>query len=125
MFGDAYRFIRSNDPSLFTSGSPVPYAYEEIALLAMAMSPLAPDVILKSTASKLVDPRAGGRRKMICSELVAWVYRDVGLDPQVVFWQRLNSAGIFTSDDRRKDFTTPNMLARSTNLRLVGRLKGP
>jgi hypothetical protein len=125
IFGDAFRYIRSNDPSFFTSGSPVPYAYEEIVLLGMSVSPLIPDVVITGTARNLVDPRAGGRRKMICSELVAWIYRDMGLDPQVTFWRRLNSAGVFTNDDRRKDYTTPNMLARSPNFHLVGRLKEP
>jgi hypothetical protein len=125
MFGDAFRYIRSNDPSLFTSGSPVPYAYEEIGVLGMSVLPLTPDSFIISTVRSVVDPRAGGRRKMICSELVAWVYRDVGLDPQVTFWRRLNDAGVFMNDDRRKDYTTPNMLARSPNFQLIGRLKGP
>ncbi|HKS27589.1 MAG TPA: hypothetical protein VJS44_07205 [Pyrinomonadaceae bacterium] len=124
MFGEPYRYIRSNNPAFFTSGSPVPYAYEEIGLLTMAVKPLTLGITLRTLAI-VVDALAGGRRKMICSELVAWVYRDVGLELQMTYWPKLSDAGIFSTDDRRKDYTTPNMIARSSNLRLMGRLKGP
>ena len=62
---------------------------------------------------------------MICSELVAWVYQDAGLPLNVQYWRALNDANIFISDDRRRDYTTPNMIARSGDLARVGRYLGP
>jgi hypothetical protein len=62
---------------------------------------------------------------MICSELVAWVYEDAGLPLEVRYWRALTDAGIFSSNERRRDYTTPNMIALSGNLRRVGRILAP
>jgi hypothetical protein len=123
LFGPSDRFIRYDEPSFFTSfGSPLSYAFEEIAVLVAAVK--GNDSAL-SSALKLADLLAGGRRKMICSELVAWVYEDVGLDLPVTYWKRFTQSGLLNNDNRRKDYTTPNMLARSSNLHVVGRYLGP
>ena len=62
---------------------------------------------------------------MICSEFVAWVYEDEGLQPQAAkWWLALNSAGLLGSMNRKKDYTTPNMLAMSPSFKKAGRLKG-
>lgn len=121
LFGEPSRFTSALGPQ---SGSPLPYAFEEIALLTAAAN-WAPELILRRVVTGIVDPLAGGRRKMICSELVAWVYRDVGLDLEVTYWKRLTDANLLTTDERRKDYTTPNMIARSKNLNEVGRYLGP
>lgn len=85
-------------------------------------------LILNSDVKALVaaaDEFAGGRRKMICSELVAWIYRDAGLDLNVTHWKRFSDLKLLTTEDRRKDYTTPNMLATSRSLRQIGRYLGP
>lgn len=117
-------FIRSKSPGLFPSFSALPYAFEEIAVLGFAAGGLGAGP-LRAYVSTWVDPSAGGRRKMICSELVAWVYEDAKLPLEVQYWRALNDAGIFSSNERRRDYTTPNMIALSKNLRRVGRLIGP
>jgi len=94
------------------------------------------DVLRKAAGLKLslmplgayaaaVDLISGGKKQMICSELVSWAYHDAGLDPQATrFWPSLGS--ILTSDERHHDYTTPNTLAeRNSSFRQVGRLKGP
>ena len=124
IFGNPTRFIKNEDPTFSSSGSPLPYAYEEISLLGLTGLGT-PDLGLTRFVTGFVDPRAGGRRKMICSELVAWVYHDSGLDMDVPYWRKLIDARIFTTDDRKRDYTTPNMIARSRNLSLVGRYLGP
>jgi hypothetical protein len=62
---------------------------------------------------------------MICSELVAWAYHDAGLELYVPYWKVLSDLNIFTSHERQHDYTTPNMLAHSKNLGMVGRYRGP
>jgi len=113
------------------SGSPIPYAVSQINVLAylaaMRISLLGTflsNVELRALV-KLADEFAGGRRKMICSELVAWIYNDVGLALDVTHWKRFTDLNLLTTEDRRKDYTTPNMLARSRSLHLVGRYLGP
>ncbi len=62
---------------------------------------------------------------MICSEFVAWVYQRAGLDPQVTKWWRgIEEGNFLTNDNRRKDYTTPNMLAFSPKFKNIGCLKG-
>ena len=113
------------------SGSPIPYAVSQISVLAYVAAmrfPLLGRFILNSDVKALVavaDEFAGGRRKMICSELVAWIYRDAGLDLTVTHWKRFSDLKLLTTEDRRKDYTTPNMLAASRSLRQVGRYLGP
>jgi hypothetical protein len=109
---------------LLSWGSGIPYAYEEIKVLGLAALGT-PASLVRAYVIAQVDYAAGGRRKMICSELVACVYRDVRLPLNVQYWKALNDAGIFVSDDRRLDYTTPNMIARSYNLMRVGRYLGP
>jgi len=118
-------FIRSKSPGWFSSTSALPYAFEEISVLSIAALGFPGGPILQTYVATKVDPSAGGRRKMICSELVAWVYEDAGLPLEVRYWKALNDAGIFNSNERRRDYTTPNMIALSRNLRRVGRLIGP
>ena len=120
----AARLIRSDAPSFFQSGSLLPYAFEEITLLGLAGTGW-PGRVITLTIQNLVDPNAGGRRKMICSELVAWTYHDAGLELEVPYWKVLSDLNIFTSHERQHDYTTPNMLAHSRNLGLVGRYAGP
>ena len=121
LYGPRANFTSSVGPP---TGSRLPYAFEEIGVLAAAANNV-PEFVLRQGVTRLVDPLAGGRRKMICSELVAWVYRDVGLDLEVSYWKRLLDANLLTTDDRRKDYTTPNMLARSKSLKIMGRYLGP
>lgn len=103
--------------------APIPYAYEQISVLGQAAAvPLTAEMVLRRLA-EAADRRAGGRRKMICSELVAWVYSDLGLRPQVAYWRSLQNAGIISTDDRRFDYITPNVLALSGSFEPVGSLK--
>jgi len=118
------RLIRSDAPSFFAVGSFLPYAFEEITLLGLAGAG-SPARFILFTIQRLVDPNAGGRRKMICSELVAWTYHDVGLELEVPYWKVLSDLNIFTTHERQHDYTTPNMLAHSQNLALVGRYRSP
>ncbi len=124
IFGNPVNFVRRESPSFLTSGSPLPYAHEEITVLGLAAL-RTPGLLVRAFISNRVDPPAGGRRKMICSELVAWVYEDVGLELGVTYWKALSDANIFVSTDRKRDYTTPNMLARSKDLTFVGRYLGP
>jgi hypothetical protein len=124
IFGNPQNFIRDKSPWFLSWGSGLPYAYEEIQVLGLAALGT-PASLVRSYVISRVDRPAGGRRKMICSELVACVYQDVGLPLTVQYWRALNDAGIFDSDDRRLDYTTPNMIARSSNLMRVGRFLGP
>jgi len=124
MFGNPQNFVRDKSPWFLSFGSGLPYAYEEIKVLGLAALGT-PASLVRAYVITKVDYPAGGRRKMICSELVASVYQDVGLPLNVQYWKALNEAGIFVSDDRRLDYTTPNMIARSSNLMRVGRYLGP
>ncbi len=123
-FGDARRFIRSDSPSLITRGSVLPYAFEQIVLLGLASRGSLGSVI-RLTIQNVVDPTAGGKRKMICSEYVAWAYHDAGLELQVPAWRALSDLNVLTSHERQHDYTTPNMLALSQSLSIVGRYHGP
>ena len=124
IFGNPQNFVRASSPWFFSRGSGLPYAYEEIAVLGLAALNRPASTLQDFVAGK-VDPRAGGRRKMICSELVAWVYQDVGLPLNVQYWRALSDANIFTTFDRKLDYTTPNMIARSGDLARVGRYLAP
>jgi hypothetical protein len=123
-FGDASRFIRSDSPSFITRGSVLPYAFEQIVLLGLASRGSLGSVI-RLTIQNVVDPSAGGKRKMICSEYVAWAYHDAGLELQVPAWRALSDLNVLTSHERQHDYTTPNMLALSQSLAIVGRYHGP
>lgn len=113
------------------SGAAIPYAVSQIDVLSYIAAkdiPLIGSVLGNLDLRALValaDGSAGGKRKMICSELVAWVYRDAGLDLDVTHWKRLRDLSLLNNEDRRKDYTTPNMLARSRSLHLIGRYLGP
>ncbi|HEY6803511.1 MAG TPA: hypothetical protein VI306_08030 [Pyrinomonadaceae bacterium] len=123
-FGDSKQFIRFNSPSFFSVGSIEPYAFEQIGILTLASAgSLAPAITF--AVNHIVDPRAGGRRKMICSELVAWAYHDAKIDLEVQPWQSLKALNLFTSVERLLDYTTPNMLAQSKSLMFVGRYREP
>lgn len=124
IFGNPQNFVRDRSPWFFSWGSGLPYAHEEIKALSLAALG-SPAWAVQAYVTTKVDHPAGGRRKMICSELVAWVYQDVGLPLNVQYWRALSDAGIFISDDRRRDYTTPNMIAGSRDLTRVGRYLGP
>ena len=124
MFSNCSRVVRTDSPSFLTVGSFLPYAFEEIALLGLAGTGW-PGRVLTFTIQNLVDPNAGGRRKMICSELVAWTYHDAGLELDVPYWKVLSDLNIFINHERQHDYTTPNMLAHSRNLGIVGRYRVP
>lgn len=117
------RYISYKSPDFRTDGSPVPYAYGEIALLGMAA--IGASSVKLNLFAFGVDRLDGGKRRMICSEFVDWVYSDLGLDPEVKYWPQLLNSGIISSTDRRRDYTTPNMLARSLSFENSGRLLGP
>jgi hypothetical protein len=123
-FGDAKLFIRSDSPSFFSRGSVLAYAFEQIGLLGLASSDSLAATI-KTTLQTIVDPRAGGKRKMICSEYVAWAYHDAGLELEVPAWKSLSNLKLLDTHERQHDYTTPNMLALSKSLSLVGRYRGP
>ena len=111
--------------SLFTPlhGSLIPYAIEQITVLGSAARN-APALALRIAAAG-TDLLAGGKKKMICSELVAWVYHDAGLELNVEHWKSLVDANVLTTEARRMDYTTPNMIARSDSIHLVGRYLAP
>ena len=124
MFSNGSRVVRTDSPSFLSFGSFLPYAFEEIGLLGLAGTGW-PAGLVMSTIRNYVDPNAGGRRKMICSELVAWTYHDAGLELEVPYWKVLSDLNVFTSHERQHDYTTPNMLAHSRNLGIVGRYRVP
>lgn len=111
--------------SLFTplNGSLIPYAMEQITVLGSAARNV-PALGLRIAAAG-TDVLAGGKKKMICSELVAWVYHDAGLELNVEHWKSLVDANVLTTEARRMDYTTPNMIARSHSIHLVGRYLAP
>jgi hypothetical protein len=120
--------------AMVQSGAPLPYAAEQIAaLVAVTLAaklkpvPIVGDAAWQTAivAVNYADSHSGGRRKMICSEMVAWVYHDLGLEIKVKHWNVLADNNLVPTEDRRKDYTTPNMLARSGNLHMIGRLRGP
>lgn len=110
--GDPLKFLASRNTCK-------PYAYEQITFLGATALGTTPTQ-LKASA---VDLFAGGSKKMICSELVARIYEKVGLTPQVgKWWRAFETSGILNSIDRRADYTTPNMLAKSSKFERRGRL---
>jgi hypothetical protein len=133
MFGDNYaQFVRSDAPGMLAllGARKAPYAFEQIAVLGAAASSAARDQILQVLS--YADSNASGKRKLICSEYVAWAYRDAGLEPQGSrWWSSLAAVGAFATGDagkdqnRKKDYTTPNMFALSDKFELVGRIWGP
>ncbi len=123
-FGETKFFIRKDSPSFWSRGSLLAYAFEQIGLLGLASSDALASAIDVSLRT-FVDPRAGGRRKMICSEYVAWAYHDVGLELQVPAWKTLSDLNLLNTHERLHDYTTPNMLALSQSLGRVGRYRGP
>lgn len=133
MFGDNYaQFVRSDAPGVLSmfSSSKAPYAFEQIMVLAAAAGSAAREKLLERLAD--ADSTASGKTKLICSEYVAWAYRDAGLEPQGSrWWSSLAAVGAFTTGDsgkdqnRKKDYTTPNMFALSDKFQRVGRIWGP
>ena len=57
-----------------------------------------------------------GEERMICSELVAWAYRDAVGPLRVTPWPDVAGHGLLTTERRWMDYTTPNMLAHSPDL---------
>lgn len=107
------------------------YAYPQIAVLADAavMGKAGLNVVTKAklrAEAAAIEVLTKGHKAMICSEMVAWAYSDAGQRLGVSPWRAVADSGLWTSDlDRQMDMTTPNMLARSPNLRKVFRLFGP
>jgi hypothetical protein len=65
-----------------------------------------------------VELRDAGKARMICSELAAWAYRDAGVALDVApWWPDVKKQGLLTGLDAQMDYTTPNMIARSTAFR--------
>lgn len=125
LFGNSANCISERAPTSW-SGSPcATYAAEQIGVLAGAAVRRLPAIALRGLASAADLLDGGNRRRMICSEFVAWAYQSAGLAPQATqWWPALEDAGILTSLIRKQDYTTPNTLARSESFRQVGRLKG-
>ncbi len=99
----------------------VPYAWDQIGVLSqMAINPIAATV---RTLAAGADALSGGRKAMICSEMVRWAYALSGLDPQISPWPLMQSLQILPSFERQVDYTTPNMLARSGSFQFVYRIK--
>ncbi len=125
MFSTFPQCFRKTAPSavIFQKSCAIPYAYSQIGFLS-AIAKSAPSLVVQQ-ALNLAENDAMGTKKMICSEFVAWVYQRAGLDPQVTKWWRgIEEGNFLINDNRRKDYTTPNMLAFSPKFKNVGCIKG-
>ena len=106
----------------------VPYATEQIKVLLDVAACINSDrcpVDLNGLLNN-ADTAAGGKKKMICSEMCAWAYYDVNpsLAVSVTPWPKMVSWGISTlSRNRLYDYTTPNMLYLSPSFTSVGSVK--
>jgi hypothetical protein len=94
-----------------------PYAYYQIGVLGVqALSPYVVIPIITEKAWSLYRAHDVGSQRMICSELVARAFADVGgaatLD--VTLWPSMQSKD--TSLDFHWDFTTPTVLSLSPDL---------
>jgi hypothetical protein len=118
------------------------YAYEEILLLALLATARKLDdgswgarLVADRAAAALLAITAGGRQPMICSELVFRCYFEAGPqydlelanEPIDAITQTPLVAAYRASgpDEPVADFVTPGDLAKSRDLRLVGRLELP
>ena len=101
----------------------IAYAVEQIGVLASASQGLR-GFSLRGLAFA-ADLRTKGKKQMICSELVAWTYHDAGLGLEIQYWQNLVDSNVLSTLERRMDYTTPNMLAKSNSLTKVGNYLSP
>ncbi len=120
----------------YGAGGNLLYAYPQIAILAEVAAGQATNdlgITVNGDLAKAVvdtellgvDAIAGGKKLMICSEMVAWAYHDAGIDIAVTPWQKLRDWSVWDDSklDRRMDYTTPNMLGRSPSLQFVMQVK--
>jgi len=94
-----------------------PYAYYQIGVLGVqALSPYVVIPVITETAYALYEAHDVGTQRMICSELVARAFADVGGDAtlDVTLWPSMQSKD--TSTDFHWDFTTPTCLSLSPDL---------
>jgi hypothetical protein len=94
-----------------------PYAYYQIGVLGVqAASPYVIIPIVTETAYALYEAHDVGTQRMICSELVARAFADVGGEAtlDVALWPSMRSKD--TSTDFHWDFTTPTCLSLSPDL---------
>lgn len=94
-----------------------PYAYYQIGVLGLqAASPYIVLPIITAETWALYDEYDAGSQRMICSELVARSFADVGGDAtlDVALWPSMRSKD--TSLDYHWDFTTPTVLSLSPDL---------
>lgn len=93
------------------------YAYFQFAVLGLAaVMPGSPARIVASLPYRLYAATDAGANRMICSELVARVFAEVGLPISVRLWPTMRAMHK-PSENFRMDFTTPTMLALSADLR--------
>jgi hypothetical protein len=125
MFGAVDNFVCEKSPPCWRKLLKTrPYAALQIKLLADAASLLMSPGDLLAKASEY-DLLSRGKRSLICSEYVAWAYHDAGLELRIASWWRtLDAAGVLSTVERRKDYTTPNMLFYSPDLKREGCLRG-
>ena len=97
------------------------YAHAQIGVLLVAA--VAPKGIGVERAMRAAERWSGGRRQLICSELVAVAYHEAGLDPSASKWWPYVTDLVRGNDDREHDYTTPNMLAAGGKFVHEGRLK--
>ncbi len=101
------------------------YAFPQIDVLAALAGDCNCSLALLPGLLSTADLVAGGKRQMICSEMVAWAYLEANAEWAIAVSPRLSMLrfGLWSTQDRKMDYTTPNMLALSPDLFPVGRLK--
>jgi cell wall-associated NlpC family hydrolase len=97
------------------------YAHAQLTVLGLAA--VSPYGLGVEKLMNEVEDWSGGRRQLICSELVAYAYHEAGLDPSVTKWWDAIAKLVRGNDDREHDYTTPNMLAASGKFVFRGKLK--
>jgi hypothetical protein len=99
-----------------------PYGFQQIGvLLKVALTP--GDFAGIQALALAADITAGGKKKMICSELCAHAFNDAGIAPRVSPWHALVFSRVWTTPQRQRDYTTPNMLFLSPDLQQVGQIR--
>jgi outer membrane protein OmpA-like peptidoglycan-associated protein len=70
-----------------------------------------------AAAARYAAEYDAGKQAMICSELAAWAYHEGAGEPAFrPWWPEIEKQGVLQSDDSRMDYTTPNMIPRSSDM---------
>lgn len=96
------------------------YAFEALGILGAVGAGTGPK-LLRADAD-LLSRTTDGDDAMICSELVARVFKNAGVPLAVQYWPALSSVFV-GKDDRRLDYTTPNGIAVGGDLQFIKRFK--